>query len=262
MTAGNPARIYGLAPKKGDLAVGRDADVTLLDPKATWTVTVDDALHRQKWTPYEGKAITGRVVRTIRRGETIFDDARHGDSASQLHRDRDGSWHAGERGNDDRRRDAVDRCGSHRRRHRSALPLRWLGGDGRGASRLHAGVGGGAGSGCHLDGRGGLRVERDVVGNVWGYLDGADARPSSPRAHTSTVRTRVAASTAHSVSWRPSLHSPRCGGGSGRRERRWRPCRSSRRRPRDSRPQTSGDHAPSSARSAWMRRGGCGATMG
>jgi allantoinase len=79
MTAGNPARIYGLAPNKGDLAVGGDADVTLLDPMATWTVTVDDALHRQKWTPYEGKVITGRVVRTIRRGETIFDDARHGE---------------------------------------------------------------------------------------------------------------------------------------------------------------------------------------
>jgi dihydroorotase-like cyclic amidohydrolase len=79
MTAGNPARIYGLAPKKGSLAVGSDADVTLLDPKATWTVTVDEALHRQKWTPYEGKNITGRVVRTIRRGETIFDDARQGD---------------------------------------------------------------------------------------------------------------------------------------------------------------------------------------
>ena len=71
----NPARIFGLYPRKGTLAIGADADIALLDPDATWTVTVDDALHQQKWTPYEGKTITGRVVRTIRRGETIFDDS-------------------------------------------------------------------------------------------------------------------------------------------------------------------------------------------
>jgi allantoinase len=79
LISSNPARIFGLSPRKGTLAVGADADVTVLDPAAAWTVSVGDALHKQKWTPYEGKAITGRVVRTIRRGETIFDDARQGE---------------------------------------------------------------------------------------------------------------------------------------------------------------------------------------
>jgi allantoinase len=79
LIAANPARIFGLYPRKGTLAIGADADIALLDPNATWRVTVDDALHKQKWTPYEGKEITGRVVRTIRRGETIFDDRRQGD---------------------------------------------------------------------------------------------------------------------------------------------------------------------------------------
>jgi dihydroorotase-like cyclic amidohydrolase len=79
LISANPARIFGLYPRKGTLAVGADADVTLLDPQAAWTVSVDDALHKQKWTPYEGKEITGRVVRTIRRGETIFDDSRQGE---------------------------------------------------------------------------------------------------------------------------------------------------------------------------------------
>jgi allantoinase len=80
MMAANPARLFGLFPRKGSLAIGADADLTLLDPNATWTVTVSDALHKQKWTPYEGKEITGRVVRTIRRGETIFDDTRQGEA--------------------------------------------------------------------------------------------------------------------------------------------------------------------------------------
>ena len=79
LLSANPARLFGLYPRKGSLAIGADADITLLDPGATWTVTVDDALHKQKWTPYEGKQITGRVVRTMRRGETIFDDSRHND---------------------------------------------------------------------------------------------------------------------------------------------------------------------------------------
>lgn len=79
LISGNPARIFGLAPRKGRLAIGSDADMTLLDPAATWTVSVDDVLHKQKWTPFEGKEISGRVVRTIRRGETIFDDSRAGE---------------------------------------------------------------------------------------------------------------------------------------------------------------------------------------
>ena len=74
LIAANPARIFGLYPRKGTLSVGADADIALLAPDAIWTVTVADALHKQKWTPYEGKEITGRVVRTIRRGATIFDD--------------------------------------------------------------------------------------------------------------------------------------------------------------------------------------------
>ena len=80
LIATNPARIFGLYPRKGNLTVGADADMTFLDPNATWSVTVADALHRHKWTPFEGKQMCGRVVRTIRRGETIFDDARAGEA--------------------------------------------------------------------------------------------------------------------------------------------------------------------------------------
>ncbi|MFT4039025.1 MAG: allantoinase AllB [Thermomicrobiales bacterium] len=80
MTATNPARVFGLGPRKGTLTIGADADITLFDPNATWSVTVEDALHKQKWTPFAGKTVNGRVLRTIRRGETIFDDSLEGEA--------------------------------------------------------------------------------------------------------------------------------------------------------------------------------------
>jgi allantoinase len=73
-----PAEIFGLAPRKGSLAPGSDADLVLFDPGRRWNVTVEDHFQRQPWSPYEGMAMTGRVVRTIRRGESIFDDSRAG----------------------------------------------------------------------------------------------------------------------------------------------------------------------------------------
>ncbi len=78
--AANPAQIFGLYPRKGTIAVGSDADLVLFDPARTWEVTDGDLLHRQKWTPFGGKTLTGRVVRTFRRGETVFDDALDGDA--------------------------------------------------------------------------------------------------------------------------------------------------------------------------------------
>jgi allantoinase len=81
--ATNPARIFGLYPRKGTIAVGSDADLVLLDPETTWTVRDEDALHRQKWTPWAGKTLTGRVIRTIRRGQTIFDDSWTGERRVQ-----------------------------------------------------------------------------------------------------------------------------------------------------------------------------------
>ncbi|HEY8448460.1 MAG TPA: allantoinase AllB [Thermomicrobiales bacterium] len=74
----NPARIFGLYPRKGTIAIGADADLVLFDPNRSWTVRGEDMLHKQKWTPFEGKTIRGRVVRTLRRGETIYDASRDG----------------------------------------------------------------------------------------------------------------------------------------------------------------------------------------
>lgn len=70
----NPARLFGLAPRKGAIAIGVDADLVLYDPNAAWTVRTEALLHRNKWTPFAGRTITGRVVRTLVRGETVFAD--------------------------------------------------------------------------------------------------------------------------------------------------------------------------------------------
>ncbi len=66
-----PARTYGLYPRKGQVAKGADADLVLVDPSFRWTLS--DALVRSKagWTPYAGRAVAGRPVATILRGEVI-----------------------------------------------------------------------------------------------------------------------------------------------------------------------------------------------
>ena len=68
-----PAERFMLAPKKGRIASGADADLAILDPSQKWTVRANKSLSSAKWSPYEGMMVQGRVVRTILRGRTIFD---------------------------------------------------------------------------------------------------------------------------------------------------------------------------------------------
>lgn len=72
LSAASPARIFSLYPRKGALRVGADADVAIYDPEAIWTVRGGEMLHRNKWTPFEGRQVRGRVVRTIIRGRTVY----------------------------------------------------------------------------------------------------------------------------------------------------------------------------------------------
>jgi dihydropyrimidinase len=71
LTATNPAKIYGLHPRKGSIMIGADADIVLWDPTELWTVRQATMNHGSDYTPYEGMQMTGRVVRTILRGKTI-----------------------------------------------------------------------------------------------------------------------------------------------------------------------------------------------
>lgn len=69
-----PARIYGLDGRKGRIAVGRDADLLLVDPTATHTLSDETVLSKAGWTPYAGRTMTGRVRRTYLRGRLIAAD--------------------------------------------------------------------------------------------------------------------------------------------------------------------------------------------
>lgn len=67
----NPAKIFGIAPRKGDMAVGADADLVLFDPAVQWTVTQEKLHENVDYTPYEGFALTGAPVLTMSRGEIV-----------------------------------------------------------------------------------------------------------------------------------------------------------------------------------------------
>lgn len=74
MTAGLPARIYGLAPAKGTIAIGADADLVLWDPDRSVTLSDDDLHGKTGFTPYAGKSLRGWPQVVVRRGEVIARD--------------------------------------------------------------------------------------------------------------------------------------------------------------------------------------------
>ncbi|MDE3193383.1 MAG: dihydropyrimidinase [Chloroflexota bacterium] len=68
-----PAKIMGMFPKKGTIAVGSDADIVVWDPKATQTLSAKTHHMRVDYNPYEGKKVKGKVVTVLSRGEVIVD---------------------------------------------------------------------------------------------------------------------------------------------------------------------------------------------
>jgi dihydropyrimidinase len=76
LTATNPARLFGLYPRKGTIAPGSDADLVLFDPSKR--VTLTNALMQQAidHTPYEGMEVTGWPVATLLRGRVVMRDGR------------------------------------------------------------------------------------------------------------------------------------------------------------------------------------------
>ena len=71
LIAGNPARLFGLHPRKGSLAPGADADLVLLDPGKKVRVGVDSLHMSTDWSPFEGWVCHGWPVITISRGRVL-----------------------------------------------------------------------------------------------------------------------------------------------------------------------------------------------
>ncbi|MEO3854303.1 dihydroorotase family protein [Acrocarpospora sp. B8E8] len=72
LTSRNPAVRYGLRGK-GSLALGKDADIALVDPARTWTVRAEDSESTQEFTPFEGFELTAEVTDTFLRGTRILE---------------------------------------------------------------------------------------------------------------------------------------------------------------------------------------------
>jgi dihydropyrimidinase len=78
--ATNPARIFGLYPRKGTIAVGSDADLVLFDPRRTETIDERRLHSRAGYDPFQGFEIRGVPVLTVARGEIV---AREGELLSR-----------------------------------------------------------------------------------------------------------------------------------------------------------------------------------
>jgi dihydropyrimidinase len=68
----NAAKLFGLYPRKGTIAVGSDADLVLFDPNLTRTIDSTMIKSRASYSVYEGWQVTGWPVLTVRRGDIVF----------------------------------------------------------------------------------------------------------------------------------------------------------------------------------------------
>ena len=73
LVATNPAKMFGLWPRKGTIAVGSDGDLVLWDPDRQVTLSATTHHMRVDYNPYEGRVVTGAPAMVLSRGEVIID---------------------------------------------------------------------------------------------------------------------------------------------------------------------------------------------
>jgi dihydropyrimidinase len=70
----NPAKIFGLYPKKGAIQKGADADLLLFDPKQVHTIQHQTQHSRAPYTLYEGRRCKGKVSLVMQRGKILIEE--------------------------------------------------------------------------------------------------------------------------------------------------------------------------------------------
>ncbi|MAQ82749.1 MAG: dihydropyrimidinase [Maritimibacter sp.] len=74
--AANAAKLYGMAGRKGTIAIGADADIAIWDPKETRAVRVEDMHDAMDYNPFEGTKLTGWPVTVLSRGDLVIDEGK------------------------------------------------------------------------------------------------------------------------------------------------------------------------------------------
>ena len=73
VTSTTPAKLMGMFPRKGTIAVGSDADIVVWDPRATHTISAKTHHMRVDYNPFEGRRVKGKPVVVMSRGEVIVE---------------------------------------------------------------------------------------------------------------------------------------------------------------------------------------------
>lgn len=68
----NPARIFGLHPRKGSIMPGADGDLVIFDPRREWIVRPEDLQMNVDFTPFDGEKLSGAVETTVLRGQVLW----------------------------------------------------------------------------------------------------------------------------------------------------------------------------------------------
>ncbi|MBA7646322.1 D-hydantoinase [subsurface metagenome] len=74
LTSENPARIWGIYPKKGALSPGSDADIVIVDPHEEWVLSATNLKSCSDYSIYEGRVVKGKAIKTFVRGKLVAAD--------------------------------------------------------------------------------------------------------------------------------------------------------------------------------------------
>jgi dihydroorotase-like cyclic amidohydrolase len=74
ITSYNPARIFGVYPRKGVIQAGSDADLVIVDLEKEETIRNDSTYTKVGWTPYDGRKVKGVPVLTMVRGKVVMEN--------------------------------------------------------------------------------------------------------------------------------------------------------------------------------------------